>query len=291
MAEISRASGRSAQPAVQPSQAVAVRTPAEAAAAAYEHSLAAKMAYAKTLAVSGLLPKVYQRSPGNVLFALEYGEALGISPIAAMMGIYVIDGRPTASAGLISGLVRKAGHRLRVTGTDLSATCRITRSDDPEFVFEATWTMDRAQKAGITGKQVWKQYPAAMLKARAITECARAACPDVLYGLVYTPEELGADTADFELLPGTGLEDGEAGTSSPARHVRILRVIAENFSRLGVDDPERMREIASQVIQRDLPDASAMDDDEAEFLLESLQNSATLEELLAEDAATGGEGE
>ena len=32
-----------------------------------------------------------------------------------------------------------------------------------------------------------------MLKSRAITQCARDACEEVLFGLHYTPEELGAD--------------------------------------------------------------------------------------------------
>ena len=32
-----------------------------------------------------------------------------------------------------------------------------------------------------------------MLKARAITQCARDACEEALFGLHYTPEELGAE--------------------------------------------------------------------------------------------------
>ena len=32
-----------------------------------------------------------------------------------------------------------------------------------------------------------------MLKSRAITQCARDACEEALFGLHYTPEELGAE--------------------------------------------------------------------------------------------------
>lgn len=200
MAEVANATNRTAVAVPAPAgTTVAVRPQAdvmEAAQSAYKHTLEAKLRYARALADSGLLPRAYLHNPPNVLFALEYGETLGITPIAAMMGIHVIDGKPCASSGLISGLVRKAGHKLRVSGNEKTATCTIIRADDPDYKFTFTWDMDRAKQASLTGKQVWRNYPAAMLMARAITEAARAACQDVLYGLAYTPEELGYDGLD-----------------------------------------------------------------------------------------------
>lgn len=151
-----------------------------------------KITYAKHLAKSGLLPAVFRGRPENVLYVVEYGDMLGLSPMAALTGIHVIEGKPTASSALMSALVRRAGHRLRVTGDDTRAAVQITRSDDPDFVFESVWTLDRARNAALAGKDVWKKYPAAMLKARAISECARDACEEALLGMHYTPEELGA---------------------------------------------------------------------------------------------------
>ncbi len=154
-----------------------------------------RMNYAKALAEASLLPASYRKQPANVLLAMEYGDALGLSPIAAIQGVHVIDGKPTASAQLIGALVRKAGHRLRVVVAPdrTAARATITRSDDPEFEFESVWTLDRAQAAGLLGKGTWKQYPENLLKARAITEVARDACPEVLSGVAYTAEELGHD--------------------------------------------------------------------------------------------------
>lgn len=164
-------------------------------------NLPERMEYAKALASSDLLPKQYRGHPANVLVAVEYGAALGIAPMAAIQGVHVVEGRPTASAQLIGALVRNAGHRLRVTGDDQHATATIIRRDDTDFTFTATWTIARAAKAGLTGKGVWKSYPAAMLKARAITEVARDACPEVLAGVAYTEEELGADTFPTQSAP------------------------------------------------------------------------------------------
>lgn len=222
-------------------------TPMEAARAAYQHSIDAKLRYARALADSGLLPRQYLHNPPNVLFALEYGETLGITPIAAMMGIHVIDGKPCASAGLISGLVRKAGHKLRVSGNEKEATCTIIRADDPTYRFVFTWTMERAKLANLTGKQVWRNYPAAMLMARAITEAARAACQDVLYGLAYTPEELGADSLDEDwegeivvsaIAPAAAeAEEPDSGDQPASRESQ--KQLSDRLDELGCTDKAR----------------------------------------------------
>lgn len=181
-------------------------------------SLPEKMQYAEAFANSGLLPAQYRRQPANLLYALEFAESLGLHPMAAITGIHVIEGKPSASAGLISALVRRAGHKLRVRGDDHQAVAQIVRADDPDFTFEVTWTLERAHKAGLTGKKVWKQYPAAMLKARAITEVAREACEEALSGVHYTPEELGAQVdADGEPVDAevTRLRRVPAGEPDP----------------------------------------------------------------------------
>jgi hypothetical protein len=170
-------------------------------------AIPAKIAYARALAESGLLPDVYRKQPANILWAVEYGEMLGLSTMAAITGVHVIKGKPTASAGLISALVRRAGHKLRIRGDDKSATCQIIRADDPKYTFEVTFTIDDAKTAELLEKDNWKHFAAAMLKARAITQCARDACEEALFGLHYTPEELGAEVDG----------DGEPVTPEPPR--------------------------------------------------------------------------
>ena len=152
--------------------------------------IADQLELSKMLAPSDLLPDAYRGKPANVLVAIQYGQALGLEPMAAIQGINVIKGKPTASAQLIGGLVRRAGHKLRVTGDSQQAVCEIVRCDDPDFTFRSVWTLDRAKQAGLTGNPSWQKFPDAMLKARAITECARDACPEALSGVAYTAEEL-----------------------------------------------------------------------------------------------------
>lgn len=156
----------------------------------YEAPLPERMRYAGALAESGLIPQAFRKQPANVLVAIEYGHALGIAPIVALSEINVISGTPSLSASLMAALARQAGHKVRVTGDATSATCTIVRSDDPDFEHSATWDKKKAQDAGLWGKGHWSKDPATMLRWRAISECVRFACSEVLGGLKYTPEEV-----------------------------------------------------------------------------------------------------
>lgn len=161
-------------------------------------SLAEKKDFSQSLAQSDMLPRQYRGNPANLLFAVEYADALGIPRINALTSIHVIDGKPTASADLIASLVRRAGHKMRVEGDDTYAEVVIIRADDPTYVPKPIrWDEAKARKAGKWGnKGPWTNYPGAMLRSRAITEAARMWASDALYGCIYTPEELGSEVTD-----------------------------------------------------------------------------------------------
>lgn len=152
--------------------------------------------YAQALAQAGLLPRQYRESPGDVLLAMAYAESLNLPVAQIFTGIHVIEGRPSMSAELMGALVRRAGHRIRMSGDANGAAAEIVRSDDPGFTYRATFTIDNARQAGLLGKDVWKKYPAAMLLARAVSAVCRAGAADVLAGVSYVPEELG-DAPDY----------------------------------------------------------------------------------------------
>ena len=157
-------------------------------------SLEAKMRHAEVLADSNLLPSQYRKNPANVLLAAELGEALGIPTIQAINSIHVIEGKPSAGADLMASIVRRAGHRIRVSekrGPDGPVvTAQLIRADDPDFTFESVWDMARARQAKLDKKDNWVKYPASMMRARAIMEVCRAGASEAMYGVNYTPEEL-----------------------------------------------------------------------------------------------------
>jgi len=170
--------------------------------------------FASSLADTPLLPDAYRKNPASVLWALEYGRALGLDVVTTITTIHVIKGKPTQSADLMHSRARTAGHKVRIRQEPGSCTVSIWRSDDPEFENTITWTYDDAVTAGLCEMrnnrpysrsqkgepQNWEKYPRAMLRSRAIAECVRSTCPEVLHGAIYTPEELGA-RVDAEGLP------------------------------------------------------------------------------------------
>lgn len=138
---------------------------------------------AGSLAQSGLIPTTLRGKPSDVLAILLYGQELGIAPMQALQTIYVVNGRPTISAQLWVALARRAGHRVRtVDETTEACTVEITRSDDPDHPVRVTYTLAQAKGANLAGKDVWKQHPAAMLWARAVSTACRRACPEIAMG-------------------------------------------------------------------------------------------------------------
>lgn len=239
-----------------------------------------KIAYARALAGSGLLPAQYRAKPENILFALEYGETLGITAMAAIQGIHVIEGKPTASGQLIAALVRDAGHRLRITGTDDHAVAELTRRDDPTFTFRAEWTIARAKQAGLTGKGTWSRHPGQMLKWRAVTEVARDACPEVIFGLS-TADEAAAFPADTPAAaPVTAAE--LTGAPVPARdwHAEITAAAeaqdAETLRVLWHDaagHPE-VRDRITAAFKR-IPEPDPRDEDRTDEYVQAMADEAT----------------
>ncbi len=174
---------------------------------------------AETLVRSGFLPRAIN-TPEKALAVIQTGLELGLGPMQALRSIHIIEGKPTLSADLVAGLVHQ-----RVPG----ATLRVAESGNERCVVEAgrpgqkptaiTWTMEDAQRAGLTKKDNWRKYPRAMLRARCLVEAARATFPDACMGL-YTPDELGAvedpETGEVEAPQPTAESDWHAAISECA---------------------------------------------------------------------------
>ena len=138
--------------------------------------------YAQALAQSNLLPKDLYGKPANVLAIILYGQQLALTPMQSIQSIYVVNGRPQMSGQLWLSKVREAGHKVKVSDhTAESCTVQITRGDTAEDHSE-TFTWAEAEKANLTRKDVWKQYPKRMLLWRAVSNCATVICPEVALG-------------------------------------------------------------------------------------------------------------
>ena len=178
--------------------------------------LAEQVQYANAVAKAGLLPQAYRNKPADIIVAMGLGQSMGLSPMESVYRINVIQGKPTASAELIAAQVRKAGHKLRLSKDEAaqSVTCTIIRADDPGAPFSVTRDRRWAEQMGLIGKDNYKKQPMTMLTWRAITACAREACPEALYGVAYTPDEM--HDMDPQPVPAV---DARAEPESPAEAV------------------------------------------------------------------------
>ena len=89
-------------------------------------------------------------------------------------------------------MIQRAGHVLVWRRFDRQAAVLYGRRRDTGSDFEATFTIDDARDMKLTGKGNWATMPRAMLMARVTSLLGRMLFADVLLGMEYTPEELGA---------------------------------------------------------------------------------------------------
>lgn len=172
---------------------LAKTTPSYDSTQAFEpRSISEALQLAKLLVQSRLLPKSVG-TPEAAFAIIATGRELGMTAMQSLRSIHVIEGKPTLSADLVAALCKSRGdvckYFMLVTSSATVATYETQRVGDPKPT-TMSFTIEDAQRAGLAGKQNWKAYPAAMLRARCITALARAVYPDLAMG-IYDEDELG----------------------------------------------------------------------------------------------------
>lgn len=149
------------------------------------------MTMASTLAKSALIPSALRGKPEDVFVILQTGAELGLSPMQALRGIHVIEGKASLGADLIVGQCVKrkdvCEYFTLLSSTDALATYETKRVGAPSAT-KLSFSIEQARNAGLLSKGNWSKYPAAMLRARCATAIARAVYPDLAMGL-YEPSE------------------------------------------------------------------------------------------------------
>lgn len=155
---------------------------------------------ATVIAQSGLFGV---KNPTQALALMLLSQAEGLHPVMAARDYHIIQGRPTLKADTMLARFQAAGGSVEwhdYTDKVVSATFSHPRGGK----VKVEWTIEQARAAKLTGKDVWQQFPRAMLRARVISEGIRTVFPGVLAGM-YTPEEV-RDMVEVK---------GEAETSGP----------------------------------------------------------------------------
>ena len=144
---------------------------------------------ATVLCNTQMVPATFRGKPDDGAAAILYGAELGLKPQQALQQVFVVHGQPAIYARTMVALLKAKGYRFEtVESTDESVTVTAT---SPRGESEtATWSIDRAKKAGYTSNKKYSTDPQAMLYAKAASEVSRRIAPDVLLGIRYSAEEL-----------------------------------------------------------------------------------------------------
>lgn len=154
---------------------------------------------ADIFAKSTMVPKTYQGNPSNVMVAMMWGRELGLTPMASLTGIAVINDTPSVWGDALPGLCYAAkdanGQSLvedhieewEGEGMDMVAICKVKRRGQTSY-HEERFSMQDAQRAGLLNKQTYKAYPKRMCMNRARAFAFRTKFADVLRGLAIAEE-------------------------------------------------------------------------------------------------------
>lgn len=145
---------------------------------------------AVSLAKTSFVSTTFRGKPEEIAAAILTGQEIGLAPMSSLRSIDVIQGTPAMRAHAIRGLVQSRGHEVWVIESTPSKAVVAGRRKGSDHEQKVTWTLERAQRMGLTTKDNWKRMPEAMLVARATAEVCRLIASDVLLGMPYAVEEL-----------------------------------------------------------------------------------------------------
>lgn len=148
---------------------------------------------------SRLAPKGFE-TPEAVMVALQMGAELGLSPMASLQNICVINGKPSVYGDCQLAVVRSSGlfdeasfsERIEGTGDGMKAVCSVRRLPNGN-VATNEFSIADAKRAGLHDKTIWKQYPQRMLTFRARSWVLRDNFGDILLGFPSVEEMYGTN--------------------------------------------------------------------------------------------------
>lgn len=166
------------------------------------------------MAASGMVPGHYINKPEAVFVAVQMGMEIGLSPMASVQNIAVINGNPSiwgdAALAIVSGSPLLIDFEETEIGTypndDFKCVCKASRKGrSTQTVRE--YSIADAKIAGLWGnKDPWKKHPKRMLQMRARSRCLRDAFPDLLKGIRLAEEVMDYDVDMAQDKTGTYVE-------------------------------------------------------------------------------------
>jgi hypothetical protein len=276
---------------------VALITWAEEAKAA--HALATSLA--KTSFAGN-----YKGKPEDATAAIMKGAEIGLTPLAALGSIHLIQGTPALSANALRAVVQAQGHEVWIVSSSDKKCIAKARRNGSEVEHTSTWTIERATALGLAGKDQWRKQPEAMLIARATSEVCRLVASDAILGIAYAVEELDdapeapkrtvqrkhrtelpgheaviehavaeleaapLDDSDTAALDAAAAVIADAGMAEGITRAQMTKLQA-TYTDLGITDRKARLNYASDVVGRPLSTSADLTKAEASDVIDALE--------------------
>lgn len=154
---------------------------------------------AAAIAKSGLFG---MKTPDQALALMLTAQAEGQHPATITQDYDIIQGKAARKTNSVLARYQQAGgsvewHEL----TDKCADATFTPPQAAGKPLRIKWTAEMAKSAGLAGKDNWKNYPRAMLRARCIAEGVRATYPAAIGGMMVSEEAQDLPHVERDITP------------------------------------------------------------------------------------------
>jgi hypothetical protein len=186
---------------------------------------------ARAFAESGYWKHVTK--PAQAVVIMAAGEELGLTPLASMQGITMIEGNIGYRGNLIAQLLRQhPRYEFKVLErANERCTLQFTidgepPEDDPDEG-RVTYSVEDAERAELVKPRGgWVKNPRAMCFNRALTEGARVHAPDLTAGTpVYSTEEIEEVITEPVVVDAEVVEEGEPDTAATLDPERVEHLV------------------------------------------------------------------
>lgn len=196
-----------------------------------DHPIRSHLAYANVFVSSGMWPDI--KTASAAIVKIQAGDELGLAPFFSMRHIRIIKGNIELSSHALACLIKASGkydYRVKEKTAKLCTIAFYERDRDGKLepIGTETFTIEMAARAGLAGGTNWKNFPEAMLFARAISAGMRTHTPDVGQG-VYHFGEAGGEDEEF------------SQTEKPAGFVEVEHLTSEEL----VDSEDGLPEVST----------------------------------------------
>ncbi len=183
------------------------------------------------LATSSFLPEKLRNKPGDVFAIVLAGVELGLPPMAALRGLYIVNGKVAAEGRTKAAVCLQRGAAVYIRRTEYTpaASTWETLRRGATAPVTMRYTLDEANKAGLAGKDgPWRAFPQRMISHRALGWLLDDTYPDILMGVATAEdfdEEADSAAATMQALPAIAVvsappsaaKSAASSTSAPTK--------------------------------------------------------------------------